>query len=115
RGLLELALEMVDAGPVALGERAKVRRVGDHALGESVSQLRRKLAAGPRRVAGEQLGGLDPVDDQTAERHAVAAQLVAKEDRLLDRLALGRADDQKRRLPVAQQRTDGVGLLAHTI
>ena len=43
------------------------------------------------------------------------AQLAVEEDRLLDRLALGRGDDEERRRRVGEQRLDALGALAEAV
>ena len=43
------------------------------------------------------------------------AQLAAEEDRLLDRLALGRGDDEERRRRVGEQRLDALGALPEAV
>jgi hypothetical protein len=71
-----------------------------------------------RRVVGvvrRAVEGVHAVDDQAAERHPVLGELAAEEDRLLDRLALGRADDEERRRRVAEQRLDPLGALLEAV
>ncbi len=63
-----------------------------------------QLGVARRRV--DVVGDVHAVDDEAAERHAGLAQLAAEEDRLGDRLALGRRHDEERRRVVGEQRLD---------
>ena len=78
------------------------------AVAELLDQLGRHLAVRLRR-------GVHAVDDHAAERHPRLGQLAVEEDRLLDRVVLGRGDDQERRRGVLEQRADALGALGEAV
>ena len=103
---------MLERGGVAAGDQLR--------LGVGLSRLARERAVEPRRqlaldrvrIAVEAGRVLDAVDDQAAERHPRLAQLAVEEDRLADRVGLGRGDDEELRRGVAEDRLDDGGSLA---
>src|SRR4051794_2708607 len=105
-GVARFGAQPLDRGRVALGEGAR--------LGVGARDLRRepgaerRLKPGRVRAARRAVEGVRAVDDEPAERHVVVGELAAEEDRLLDRLALRRGDDEERRRRVAEQRLDAL-------
>ncbi len=107
-GLVELGLQPLDLLGVARGEQALVGDAARDLRGERVVEAQRARARA-RISSGVPVAGVrdvHAVDDQAAERHPGLAQLAAEEDRLGDRLALGRRHDEERRRVVGEQRLD---------
>ena len=111
----ELGLEALDVPAVALGEHVIVAEVLGHPLGELVAELTGEPG---RHIAGlgvtEQVV-VHAVDDHAAEGHPRRLELAPEVDRLLDRLALGRGDEEEHRPRVGEQLVDLDGTLLEPV
>ena len=112
RRRVQRRLEVVDRGVVARGERRLLARRLRHALGELLAELVDELRG---HVAVGLRDRVHAVDDHAAERHPGLHQLAVEVDRLLDRVVLGRGDDQERRGRVLEQRADALGALREAV
>ena len=104
--LLEPAGEQLDVAPVPGGQHVVVAEILGHALGQLVAQLRRELGGHVTRVGVAEQVMVDAVDDHPAEGHARGLELAPEVDGLLDRLALGRGDEEEHGLRIGQEPVD---------
>ena len=93
----ELGGEVVDVAGVALGEGLVVGEVVGYALGElGVAELLGQGLGEAFDVGAELVGGVvDLVDDDAAKGEFRLDQFAVEVDGLVDRLALGAADDEE--------------------
>src|SRR5688572_16001642 len=105
-----LARQALDVARVAAGQHLQVAEVVGHLAGQPVAQL---WSQGAGHVIGIApiLHAMNAVDHHATERDAGGLQLAPEQQRLVDGLALGRADQQEHGAAVAQQALDGLGAL----